>query len=171
MDSYTDLAKKAVEEFIQNHKTIDTPNNLSQEMYTKKAGVFVTLFYGNELRGCIGTYLPYHENIAKEIIDNAVSACSKDNRFYPITPDELPELRYEVSILSVPQYISDISTHDPQKYGIIVKTHDGRCGLLLPHLEGIDRVEQQIEIASQKGGINPLSDGVSYYQFTVEKHA
>lgn len=170
MDKYVELAKKAVEEYIKNENIILLPADLPSEFYNKTAGIFVTIHNQNELRGCIGTYLPTKQNIGKEIIDNAVSACSKDNRFYLITENELPELEYEVSILSEPQLVKDIKKHNPKKYGIIVKCEDGKAGLLLPDLEGINFTGQQIEIACKKGGINPQINDIQLYCFTVEKH-
>ncbi len=122
------------------------------------------------LRGCIGTFLPTKENIAKELIDNSVSACSVDFRFNPITEKELPDLNYEVSILSHPEPVKDIKSLHPKKDGVIVKCADGRCGLLLPDIDGVDFTEQQILIACQKGGIEPMADQFSLYSFTVEKH-
>lgn len=170
MDEYIELAKKAAEEYIKNKKIIPAPEDLPQEFYSLRAGVFVTIHKGKELRGCIGTFLPVKENIAREIVSNAVAACSKDYRFSPITSEELPELSYEVSILSEPCPVSDIKKHDPKKYGIIVKCADGRCGLLLPDLDGVDTTEQQISISCQKGRIEPQSNNYELYEFTVEKH-
>ncbi len=114
--------------------------------------------------------MPAKENIVREIVSNAVAACSKDYRFSPITSEELPELNYEVSILSEPKPVKDIKAHSPKKHGIIVRCDDGRCGLLLPDLEGVDTIEQQIFISCQKGRIDPQSDNYELYEFTVEKH-
>jgi len=138
-----------------------------------------------QLRGCIGTYLSTKENIVKEIIDNAIAAATEDYRFGPIQKEELPYFSYTVYILSTPELVKDIKELDPKKYGIIVKTlpisypgtdvmFDGhtppKSGLLLPDLEGVDTVEQQISIACQKGGINPEVENFFIYKFTVKKH-
>lgn len=170
MDKYVELAKKAAEEYIKNKKIIKIPRDLPEEFYFPRGGVFVTIHKGKELRGCIGTFLPVKENIVQEIIDNAIAACSQDNRFLPITKEELPELNYEVSILSEPKPVKDIKAHNPKKCGIIVRCGDGRCGLLLPDLGGVDTADQQIFIACQKGGIDPQSGNYELYEFTVEKH-
>lgn len=169
MDKFIALAKQAVEEYVKNNKIIKAPPNLPPE-FLKKAGVFVTIKKNGELRGCVGTYLPTQENLASEIISSAISACAYDNRFYPIYKKELPELSYEVSILSEPQKIKTLKKHNPKKHGIIVTTPDGRCGLLLPDLDGINTTQEQINIACQKGGIYPYEDGIEFYSFTVEKH-
>jgi len=170
MDPYLQLAESAVNAYIKNKKIIKPPCNLPAEFYCKKAGVFVTIFKNKELRACLGTYLPLQENLALEIIHNAVSACSNDFRFARITEQELPSLSYEVSILTEPQAIRTIKEHNPKIYGLIVKTADGRCGLLLPDLEGIQTSDQQIVIACRKAGIEPSVDPISLYNFTVEKH-
>ncbi len=183
MDEYIKLAKETVEKYIKNGKTITIPKDLPDEFYYRRAGVFVTIYKMEEmrglprshakrvLRGCIGTFLPTKNNIAEEIISNAISACSKDYRFSPITAKELPELNYEVSILSEPELLKNFKDHNPKKHGIIVKCADGRCGLLLPDLEGVDTTDQQIEISCQKGGINPKADSFELHEFTVEKHS
>jgi len=170
MDAYIQFAKQAIEEYIKTGKVIPVPKDLSPEFYSRKAGVFVTIYKEKELRGCIGTYLPTKNNIAEEIIDNSIAACSRDFRFNKITEKDLPQLSYEVSILSEPKPVENIKKHNPRKDGIIVKCVDGRCGLLLPNLDGIDAVDQQISIACQKGGIDPRSDKIRLFEFNVEKH-
>lgn len=170
MDSYAKLAKDTIEEHIKIKKTIAAPFDLPPELYSRRAGVFVTIHKGEELRGCVGTHLPTKKNIAEEIISNAVSACSRDYRFAPITVEELPNLSYEVSVLSEPILLKNLEKHNPKKDGIIVRCADGRCGLLLPDLEGVDTAEEQIAIACRKGGIDPRADNVKLYYFTAEKH-
>jgi len=170
MDQYVSLAEEAIEKYVKNNIIIDIPKNLPSDFYNRKSGIFITIRKGEELRGCIGTFLPTKKNIAEEIIHNAVAACSRDHRFTPITERELPSLNYEVSLLSQPMILEEINQHDPKKNGIIVQCKDGRAGLLLPDLEGIDTVEKQISIACQKGGIKVEADDISLYNFTVEKH-
>lgn len=169
-DEYVKLAKEAVEEYVKTGKVIKEPKNLPKEFYSRRAGAFVTIRKGKELRGCIGTFLPAKNNLAKEIISNAVAACSRDSRFYPVTKKELPGLSYEVSILSEPRLVKNKRALNPKKNGIIVRCEDGRCGLLLPDLAGIEMVDRQIFIACQKGGIDYLADKFTLYSFTVEKH-
>ena len=164
-----ELAKISVETYVKEKKIIELPADLSQEFLEKKSGVFVTVEKSGELRGCIGTYLPIRKNIAEEIIHNAIAAATEDYRFGPVGKEELPHLSYTVYILGEPELIKDIKELDPKKYGIIVKTTE-RTGLLLPDLEGVDTTEEQISIACQKGGINPLKEKIIIYKFTVEKY-
>ena len=183
MNPYINLAKQSVENYIKTGKIIELPKDLPKEFYNRKAGVFVTIKKDNELRGCIGTFLPTRKNIGEEIISNAISAATKDYRFPLIAQNELSELNYEVSILSKPEQIERIENPtkfseekfrrvglNPKKYGVIVKTTDGRSGLLLPGLDGVNSAEQQISIACQKAGINYELDKIILYRFTIEKH-
>jgi len=214
----TGLAKSAVENYIKEKEFIEPPKDFPKEFLTKRAGVFVTIEKKNELRGCIGTYLPTRINIAEEVVHNAVAAAAEDYRFGPIQEEEFPYLSYTVYILSYPEPVKDIKDPtksseeefrraglDPKKFGIIVKTgpftypnekevavdetsshlpphpsleggsaFDGvipyKTGLLLPDLEGVDTIEQQIEICCQKGGIDPKKEKIFIYRFTVEKY-
>lgn len=170
MNQYIKLAQDAVEAYVKEGKTISVPKGLPEEFYDRKTGVFVTVYNNEGLRGCIGTYSATKDNIAAEIISNAISACSRDDRFPRITAKELPELDYEVSILSEPEPVRDISRLDAKKYGVIAACADGRIGLLLPGIEGVDIVKEQIAIAARKGGIDAEEDDYEIYSFTVEKH-
>jgi len=161
------LAKKSVEAFVRNKKELPQPKELTPEM-TAKAGVFVCLKKKRNLRGCIGTFMPCTENVAHEIIKNAISAATQDPRFEPVKEDELDELEYSVDVLSPPEKVSDISELDPKKYGVIV-VHGARKGLLLPDLEGVDSVEEQLRIAKMKAWINP-DEKVDIFRFMVSRY-
>ncbi|MCL0041248.1 AmmeMemoRadiSam system protein A [Dehalococcoidia bacterium] len=160
-----ELARKAVEKYVRD-KEIYCPRKLTPEM-KQKAGVFVSIHKGGQLRGCIGTIQPTRPNVAQEIIYNAISSATKDYRFSPVTPAELPQLTYKVDILTKPELVSSKSDLDPKKYGIVAE-YGGKRGLLLPDLEGVDNVDQQIEIASAKGGILP-DEPVKLYRFEVRR--
>ena len=168
MNTYIVLAKSAVENYIKTGVIISPSPDLAKEFLQRKSGVFVTLLKNGQLRGCIGTYLPTKENIAQEIIYNAIAAATEDYRFGPLQKEELPELSYTVYILNEPELVKDLKELDPKKYGIIVKT-ETKTGLLLPDLEGVDTIEQQLSIACQKGGIDPNQEKFLIYKFTAEK--
>lgn len=169
MSIYTRLAKMAVENYIKEGKVITPPKDAPGELLNKKAGVFVTITKNGDLRGCIGTYLPTKDNIAKEIISNAILAATEDDRFGSVKIEELPNLSYTVYILDKPEPIKNIDELDPQKYGIIVQS-GFKSGLLLPGLEDIDSREKQIFYACQKAGIDPQVDPISIYKFKAQKY-
>ncbi len=168
MNPYVLLAKEAVENYIKEKRVISPTGNLSPE-FKKRAGVFVTIMKGKELKGCIGTYLPTQNNITEEIIQNAIAAATEDYRFDPIQKQELDSLSYSVYILKTPVVIKDKNELNPRKFGIIVKTAQ-KSGLLLPDLEGVDTIDEQISIACQKGGINPRQEKIAIYKFTAQKY-
>lgn len=176
VDPYIQLARKAVETYIKSNKiTKSKEARLPSELLTKKAGIFVSIYKKTKenaltLRGCIGTFLPTQKNIATEIIKNAISAATEDNRFAPVTENELANFSYSIDLLSPPEPVKNIEELDPKKYGIIVKAEDGRTGLLLPDLPRVDQREQQIAIASSKAGIDPTRESVEIFRFTVERH-
>jgi len=147
-----ELARAAIESFVRSGKKIEPPRDLPPEL-KGRAGVFVSIHRKNgDLRGCIGTFLPMQSDIAREIIDNAIHSCSGDPRFPAVKPEELADLDVSVDILTTPVPVKDISELDPKKYGIIVSSGERR-GLLLPDLEGVDTVAQQIEICRHKAWI------------------
>jgi AmmeMemoRadiSam system protein A len=159
------LAKEAVERYVRTGKTPEL-GELSPEM-KERAGVFVSLHKHGQLRGCIGTFEPTKDNVAEEIIANAVSASTMDPRFPPVTESELDDLEYSVDILTAPEPVADLSQLDPDEYGVIVES-GLRRGLLLPDLEGVDSVEEQIAICRLKAGIS-AGEPVSLYRFQVRR--
>lgn len=186
MNPLVSLAKSAVEAYIKESRVIKPLNDLPKKFLNEQSGTFVTIEKNNELRGCIGTYLPTRKNIAEEIIYNAIAAATEDYRFGPVQKEELSELSYTVYILSEPKLIKDVKELNPKKYGVIVKTAPigypnsadvifnghfvAKTGLLLPDLEGVDTIEKQIFIACQKAGIDPRTEKIIIYKFTTEKY-
>lgn len=170
MNPYINLAKMAVESYLKTGKIPPLPSRLPKKILTTRAGVFVSIYKGQELRGCIGTYLPTQPNIAEEIISNAIAAATRDWRFTPITCDELPKLSYSVYILEEPRQIRSINELDPKKYGILIKSETGKTGLLLPDLDGIDTVEKQLSAVCHKCGINLSKEKVIICKFRAKKH-
>ena len=161
------LAKEAIKEYVKNRRIIKPPDDLAEEM-KGQAGVFVSLKKSGQLRGCIGTFAPTAKNIAEEVIHNAISAATRDPRFQPVGLSELEEIDYSVDVLSEPEKISGPEELDPKRYGVIVKC-GMRKGLLLPDLEGVDTVEEQIDIAMSKAGIYK-DEPVELYRFEVKRY-
>jgi len=160
------LAKRTVESYVRKGKVAQV-KRLTPEM-KPKAGVFVSIHKGGELRGCIGTIEPQRNNIAEEIIVNAISSARRDPRFYPVTADELGELDYSVDVLTEPRPVRSRKQLDAKRYGVIVEA-GSRKGLLLPDLEGVESAEEQIGICRQKAGIAP-DEPVKLYRFEVERY-
>jgi len=167
MHALVKLAKDTVEEYTRTGKKIAPPEKPSPEML-EKAGVFVSLKKRGDLRGCIGTFMPTTDNVADEIIQNAVSAATQDPRFSAVSEDELDDIDYSVDVLMKPEKVAGKEQLDPNKYGVIVQSGDLK-GLLLPDLEGVDTVNEQISIAAMKAGISP-GDEMELYRFEVKRY-
>ena len=167
-DDFVKLARLSLETFVKTHKPAELPKNLPSEMIDRRAGAFVSLHKDGNLRGCIGTIAPTTNSIAEEILQNAISACSRDPRFSPVTVDEINDIEYSVDILGEAERIFTLDDLDVKKYGVIVE-NKGRRGLLLPDLEGVDTVQEQISIAKKKAGI-PANEPVMLWRFEVIRH-
>jgi MEMO1 family protein len=161
------LARDTVETFVREGYVL-RPRELTPEM-TERAGAFVSLKKLGVLRGCIGTFEPTQPNLAEEIISNAISSATRDPRFPPVTPAELPQLSYSVDVLTSPEPVESLEQLDPKKYGVIVEC-GRRRGLLLPDLEGVDTVTHQIDICCQKAGILP-NEPLRLHRFRVKRYS
>ncbi|MBO4653256.1 MAG: AmmeMemoRadiSam system protein A [Lachnospiraceae bacterium] len=174
--AYVRLARAAIEMYVRTRRRLIFPNDLNEQLLrdlpreatTERAGAFVSVHKNGTLRGCIGTISAVEDCIAEEIIGNAISAVSRDPRFDPVRGDELGLLEINVDILGKPEYIDGPEELDVKRYGVIV-TCGMKRGLLLPDLEGVDTVEDQISIAMRKGGISP-SDDYRLQRFEVVRY-
>ena len=79
-------------------------------------------------------------------------AATEDPRFPSVRTEELSDLEISVDVLGEAEEVDSFDDLDPVRYGVIV-TRGFRRGLLLPNLDGIDTVEEQVSIALQKAGI------------------
>ena len=169
-DPYVQLARASLEAYVREGRRISPSGDLPEELLNRRAGCFVSLKIDGQLRGCIGTIMPTRSCLAEEICANAISACAHDSRFSPVTADELADLVYDVDVLTEPEGVADVSELDPARYGVIVSTDDGRRGLLLPDLDGVDTVDEQVSIAARKGHINLRRDRYRLERFEVVRH-
>ena len=173
---FPELARATIAAYLENGTTLPAEHPLCANAAPAEAtalarpyACFVSIKTASgALRGCIGTILPTRPNLATEIINNAISASTRDPRFPPMKASELTTAVISVDVLGKPQTIRSLAELDPKKYGVIV-TKAGRRGLLLPDLEGVDTVERQLGIAASKGGIASL-EGAEISRFTVDRY-
>jgi AmmeMemoRadiSam system protein A len=163
------LARATIETYVRTGRRLK-PQEAPSPIEGRPAGTFVTIHSAStgELRGCIGTIEPTEETLAQEIINNAISASTRDPRFPPVGPAELDDLSIDVSVLYPPEPVESVGELDPKVYGVIVR-HGWRRGLLLPDIEGIDDAETQVRYARMKAGI-PAHEEVELQRFKVEKY-
>ena len=160
------IARDAVEQYVR-HGTVLQPDATEPEL-AERAGVFVSIHKQGRLRGCIGTFEPTLANVAEEAVSSAISAATRDPRFPPVAERELDSLDYHVDVLTHPEPVKDESHLDAKRYGVIVES-GWRRGLLLPDLEGVETVAQQIEISRMKAGIGP-DEPIRLYRFEVKRY-
>lgn len=161
------LARQSLEHYVQEGTRLPEPAEIPPDMQAA-AGVFVSIKKHGQLRGCIGTIAPVRGDLFHEVVENAVSAGLSDPRFDPVEVEELPDLVYSVDVLAEPEPIASTEELDPIKYGVIVRS-GRRSGLLLPNLEGVDTVEEQVAIARRKAGIGP-NEQVKLERFEVKRY-
>ena len=162
------IAKASLSYLMEHGKVLPAFSEPVPTELQQPAGVFVSLEKQGQLRGCIGTILPTQSDAATEIIRNAVSAATADPRFPRVQPQELVELEISVDILTPPELIESLSELDPRRYGVIVR-RGNRSGLLLPDLDGVDTVAEQVDIACRKAGIHP-AEPLEMYRFEVIRY-
>ncbi len=168
-DAYVRLARDTVNMWVREGKKPDLPETLPEEMLQGRAGVFVSLHRNGRLRGCIGTIQATQRSIAEEIVENAVSAATRDPRFGPVQQEELETLEISVDVLGAAEKIRSKDDLDVKRYGVIV-SKGFRKGLLLPNLDGVDTVEEQISIALSKAGISEREKNIELERFEVVRH-
>lgn len=170
VDPLVALARFAIERYVCSRTVPEAPD-LPDDL-PARAACFVSIHTAStgDLRGCIGTIEPVRDTLAEEVIENAVSASTRDPRFPPIAPSELEDLAISVDVLFPPE-AATVNDLDPARYGVIV-TQGFKRGLLLPDLEGIDTVGEQLYIACMKAGIDPHAgfDRIGIERFEVVRH-
>lgn len=162
------LARSSLQAYIHLGKPLRLPEAVPEE-FRKQQSCFVTLRAHGQLRGCVGTIEPTREKLAWEVVDNAISAGTRDYRFLPVAAGELAELAYSVDVLSPLEAVADMSGMDPAVHGMVVR-QGGRLGVLLPGIPEVTEVQRQFEVCCQKAGITS-PENVDLARFTVSRYA
>ena len=163
-----EIARASIEAHLA-HKPMPAPDVKSPGLLEKR-GAFVSLHAKGRLRGCIGVFLsttPLYETIS----DMAISAATKDDRFYPVTKEELGGIEIEISVLTPLMKISDVAAIEVGRHGIYIIKGSKR-GVLLPQVAieyGFDR-ETFLDQTCIKAGLRPGSwkDRADIYVFEAE---
>lgn len=153
------LARDTIEAHLEDGGEKERPPGLPG-VFDEKRGVFVTLRKHGELRGCIGHPFP-HYALWAAIRDAAVGAATEDPRFPPVEPEEMSEVRVEVTILTTPERISAKPRERMQcfeigQHGLIIKRGQ-QSGLLLPQVP-VEHEMDEMEFLCQtcmKAGLMP----------------
>lgn len=165
---YVRLARENLEHYFKYKEPIKDLADIPEELKNQKHGVFVSLKKFKNLRGCIGTIQSTTSNVFEEIIRNSIEAAINDPRFPEVTEDELKDIDISVDVLMEAE-ISSKEELNPKKYGVIV-TKGCKRGLLLPNLEGVNTIEDQLHIACDKAGIDYFNDDFHIERFEVIRY-
>src|SRR3989339_492582 len=172
MHTFCKLARYAVKKFLEDNRIVEVAGSVFPQLKAVKKACFVSIHnkIDHSLRGCIGTVSPWYESLGDEIVNNAVAAATGDSRFSPIiSPYQLKDIYFSVDVLNQPENC-EVKDLDPKKYGVIVNDDYGSRGVLLPDLEGVDTVSQQLQIACEKAGIDFSKGDYKIQRFTVERY-
>ena len=148
------IARRSVETAVKEGKLYQC-SAAGLDALMQERGAFVTLTRKGQLRGCIGNVAAM-QPLCHTVRDVAVLAAVRDRRFSRVTPQELGELEYEVSVLSPLRRVGDIRQIRVGRHGLMIKKGDYE-GLLLPQLA----VEQHwdrntfLEQTCRKAGLPP----------------
>ena len=146
------------------------PAPLAGGILTERRAVFVTLRTSRgELRGCRGRLAPKAGDLVRETAECAVEAALHDYRFPPLTAGELADVSFSVTVLGELEPITSPAALDPALYGVVVTAADGRKGVLLPAIAGIDSVREQLAIAREKADIG-AGEAVKLQRFQAHSY-
>ncbi|MDR0911446.1 MAG: TIGR00296 family protein [Methanobrevibacter sp.] len=153
-----EYARKAIIEYLEFNKQIAIPAEIPDK-FLENLGVFVTINKNNQLRGCIGYSHPV-DSLIELTISSAIAAGFEDPRFPSLSPDEIKDIKLEITILTKPELIK---IYKPSEYfdhikvgkdGLIVEKGYNK-GLLLPQVAteyGWD-AKEFLEETCQKAGL------------------
>lgn len=149
-----------------------------EKKFGKKAGVFVQIYKGNnELRGSVGFPEPVH-TIAKAVVLSAKAAAFEDPRFLKLKPEELRDVKFEVSILSTPSEVKSSKATLPKrivpgKKGYMIRLGPNEGVLLPKETEGMPQ-EELLDALCQKAGLAPelwQDENAKIYEFSAETYS
>jgi MEMO1 family protein len=146
------LARKSVEYAVREKKAYE-PTASASEVLNQERGAFVTLRESGELRGCIG-YTSAAKPLYMTVRDTATLAALRDSRFQPVSASDLPQLEYEISVLSPLRRVLDVQQIKVGQHGLLMKNQDHE-GLLLPQVPVEERWDRQrfLEETCAKAGM------------------
>jgi hypothetical protein len=146
------LARKSVETAVQDKKSYEPPEPDSESLQQER-GVFVTLKEKGELRGCIGL-ITARKPLYLAVRDAAALAALRDTRFSPVTQSELPELEYEISVLTPFHHVADTKEIRIGRDGLLM-IHDDAEGVFLPQVPVEERWDRKtyLEELGLKAGL------------------
>lgn len=165
MHPYAKLLKEAVEHIVR-YREVPVVEVSRHSLFARQAAVFVAVHErpGQKFRGMTGDILPRKNNIAEEIVYQAQRLLEE----FPLRREDLAYLSYTVHLLTPPERVESLAQLDPQKYGLAVRTANGKLATLLPGMRYVETPAQQFALACERASIDPKREAVHLYRFCVE---
>jgi hypothetical protein len=129
------LAREALDRYCLTRTRLPVPDDLPP-LLDEHAGVFVSAQVNGAPRCCMGWLRPHGPSLAADLISAAVAAAAHDERFPPLRPAELSQIRLIVSVLDPPRAVTDPFALDPLTDGLAVRSAR-RVGVVLPGETGV----------------------------------
>jgi len=177
------LARRTLEKYLLERQVIEIDEEFLDEELKEKRGVFVTLTEDNQLRGCIGNLFPL-KPLYQAVIDNALSSAFLDNRFLPLTLEELDKIKIEISVLSPLKELPSFSSKEEflsylqnKKPGLYFKKNDFQATFLPQVWEEIENPKEFLSCLFLKGGLEKdywekekiwENKSIKLYEYSVE---
>ena len=133
-DSDRQILLQIARNSVQSHLLSEAPRlaDVPAGVLTEPHGIFVSLHKLGELRGCIGNVHPTSP-LFRSAADCALAAAISDPRFAPLMLGELPDVEFEISVLSPMQHVHDVGDIEVGTHGLLISKRNAR-GLLLPQV-------------------------------------
>lgn len=167
------IARAAVTAAAEGHRyTVPATDNPALQ---SEGAAFVTLTSHGRLRGCIGS-LEARQPLINDVADNAIAAATRDPRFPPVTPAEVPGLHIEISVLTPPEAMTFTSQQDllrqirPGIDGLVLQ-EGWRRGTFLPLVwEQLPDRQDFLAHLKQKAGLpaHYWSDTVKVFRYQTQ---
>lgn len=162
------IARQSLEEFLHRGRR---PEFAEPDPALRQPGaLFVSLYKRGRVRGCMGD-LTRRLSLFRLAGDMALTAALKDPRFHPVTAEELPELRIEISVLSPLELVGDPEEIEPGIHGVYIRDGTKR-GLLLPQVarERCWDRDTFLDQVALKAGLPARAwrGGAAFYRFTAQ---
>jgi len=163
------FARQSLEEYLR-FKRLQTIKE-KDPFLNQELGVYLTIKKGKATRGYLGYVLPF-KPLYQSISDGVIKAATEDLKYPPLTIEELPEIKIEISVLSNMEKINDSNLIEVGVHGLYVNK-DWQSVLILPGqaVENKWSGEEFLEKAYQKAGLSPKAwkdKEVEIYTFTAQ---
>ena len=162
------LAQQAIETYLKSGENIRAPSPLPGFL-AEPGNVFVSLHnVDGSLRGCRGSVMSTESTLADAIIKTAIASAIDDPRFPPMNLSEAEGVKIKVDVLSPLELVMNINELDEKTYGVFIQSGQ-RQALLLPDIQAVNTVPEQLDLVRRKAGLSP-TEPAQLYRFTVTRY-